>query len=153
MHRLWLRIGLAYLAVAFALVGGWAGFAPKSFFTAFPGGGRHWVAGDGPYNEHLVRDVGELNLALLVVTVAALVTLSRPLVRAALAATIVTGFFHVGYHLANLDPFEASDQVGIVASLLLVPLVALVLLGVTFTDGGPGAESTTAAATAGARRR
>ena len=34
------------------------------FYDDFPGLGRSWVAADGPYNEHLVRDVGALNLAL-----------------------------------------------------------------------------------------
>ena len=44
--------------------------APKSFYEDFPGAGRVWVAVDGPYNEHLVRDVGSLNLALAFVAVA-----------------------------------------------------------------------------------
>jgi hypothetical protein len=124
----WQRIGLAYLAGGYALVGFWAAFAPRSFYTDFPGGGRHWVSPDGPYNQHLVRDVGELNLALLVVMVAAAVTLSRPLVRAALAATIVNGVLHVVYHAGHVDMFSTSDQVAILATLALAPVVAVVLL-------------------------
>ena len=38
---------------------------PAAFYDDFPGLGRMWVAPDGPYNQHLVRDVGELNLALV----------------------------------------------------------------------------------------
>ena len=38
-------------------------FTPRSFYDDFPLG-RGWVAMDGPYNQHLVRDVGSLNLAL-----------------------------------------------------------------------------------------
>ena len=65
----WRAIALAILAVNAALLGGWALVAPASFYRSFPGGGRSWVSIDGPYNEHLLRDVGGLNLALLVLTV------------------------------------------------------------------------------------
>jgi hypothetical protein len=84
-----------------------------------------------------VRDVGELNLALLVVVVAAIWTLSRPLVRAALVATIVNGVLHVVYHGANLDPFASSDQVAIMSSLILPVVVAAVLLVVPDRRGAP----------------
>jgi fructose-specific phosphotransferase system IIC component len=131
MRTLWTRIGLAYIAVGFALVGFWAAFAPRSFYADFPGAGRHWVAPDGPYNQHLVRDVGELNLALFVVVLAAAVTLSMPLVRAALAATVVNGVLHVVYHIGHVDMFSSGDQVAIIGSLVLAPLVAVVLLVVT----------------------
>ncbi len=127
----WLRIGLVYLAVANALVGFWAAFAPRSFFADFPGGSRAWVAADGPYNEHLVRDVGELNLALFVVVAAAAITLSLPLVRAALAATIVNGVVHVLYHARHLDPYETGDRIALIGSLVLVPIVAALLLVMT----------------------
>jgi len=128
MRALWTRIGLAYLAVGYALVGFWAAFAPRSFYTDFPGAGRHWISPDGPYNQHLIRDVGELNLALLVVVAAAAVTLSLPLVRAALVATLVNGVLHVVYHLGHVDMFSSADQVAIIGSLVLAPVVALVLL-------------------------
>ena len=128
MRALWTRIGLAYLAVGYALVGFWAAFAPRSFYTDFPGAGRHWISPDGPYNQHLIRDVGELNLALLVVVAAAAVTLSLPLVRAALVATLVNGVLHVVYHVGHVDMFSSGDQVAIIGSLVLAPVVALVLL-------------------------
>ena len=126
-----LRIGLLYEAGAMALVGFWAAFAPSSFYSDFPGGGRHWVSADGPYNQHLVRDVGELSLALLVVLVAALVTLSIPLVRAALVAVIVDGVLHVVYHARHLDMFSSSNQVAVMVSLVLAPIIAVVLLVMT----------------------
>ena len=137
MRTLWTRIGLAYIAAGFALVGFWAAFAPRSFYTDFPGAGRHWISPDGPYNQHLIRDVGELNLALLVVVVAAAVTLSLPLVRAALVATLVNGVLHVVYHVGHVDMFSSSDQVAIIGSLVLAPVVALVLL--VTVRGGVGA--------------
>jgi hypothetical protein len=140
-RTLWTRIGLVYLAGSFALVGFWAAFAPRSFYVDFPGGGRHWVSADGPYNQHLVRDVGELNLALLVVVIAALVTLSIPLVRAALAATIVNGVLHVVYHVGHVDMFSTGEQVAIITSLLLAPLVALVLLATLRASTAPAARA------------
>lgn len=126
-----LRIGLLYEAGAFALVGFWAAFAPRSFYTDFPGAGRHWISPDGPYNQHLIRDVGELSLALLVVMVAALVTLSIPLVRTALVAVIVNGVLHVVYHTRHLDHFSSSDGVAVIGSLVLAPIVAVGLLVLT----------------------
>ena len=128
MPSTWTRIGLAYIAAGYALVGFWAAFAPRSFYADFPGAGRHWISPDGPYNQHLIRDVGELNLALFVVAVAAVVTLSLPLVRAALVATIVNGVLHVVYHVGHVDMFSSSDQVAIIGSLVLAPVVAVVLL-------------------------
>jgi fructose-specific phosphotransferase system IIC component len=140
MRGMWARIGLAYIAVGFALVGFWAAFAPRSFYTDFPGAGRHWISPDGPYNQHLIRDVGELSLALFVVVLAAAITLSLPLVRAALAATIVNGVLHVVYHAGHTDMFSSGDQVAIIGSLVLAPLIAVVLLA---TFRGVPADTTT----------
>lgn len=126
-----LRIGLIYQAGAMALVGFWATFAPRSFYSDFPGGGRHWISADGPFNEHLVRDVGELSLALLVVLGVAAITLSVPLVRAALIAVIVNGGLHVLYHARHLNMFATGDATAIMVSLGLAPVVAVVLLAMT----------------------
>lgn len=139
MRSTWTRIGLAYIAAGYGLVGFWAAFAPRSFYTDFPGAGRHWISPDGPYNQHLIRDVGELNLALFVVAVVAVVTLSLPLVRAVLVATIVNGVLHVVYHVGHVDMFSSSDQVAIIGSLVLAPVVAVVLLA---TFRGVAATST-----------
>jgi hypothetical protein len=77
--KLPLRVGMALLAVSPLGVGVWALFAPRSFFQDFPAAGRHWVSALGPYNEHLMRDVGALNLALLVLLPLALLAFSwRP---------------------------------------------------------------------------
>ena len=126
-----LRIGLIYQAGAMALVGFWAAFAPRSFYSDFPGGGRHWISADGPFNQHLVRDVGELNLAMLVVLGAAAVTLAMPLVRAGLVAVIVNSGLHVLYHARHLDMYSSSDATAIMVSLALAPVVAVVLLAMT----------------------
>ena len=57
-------------------VGVQAEFFPRSFYDDFPFG-RGWVAMDGRYNEHLIRDFGALNLALLVLTIGAIVVGTR----------------------------------------------------------------------------
>ncbi len=136
-----LRIGLIYQAGAMALVGFWAAFAPRSFYSDFPGGGRHWISTDGPFNEHLVRDVGELSLALLIVLGAAAVTMAIPLVRAALVAVIVNGGLHVVYHARHLDMYSSSDATAIMVSLGLAPLLAVVLLMMTMPKRGVTASS------------
>lgn len=124
-----IRAALAALALVATIVGVWAGFAPRGFYDDFPGGGRVWVAVDGPYNEHLVRDVGVLNLSLLVVTVVALVTLSRPAVVAAALAWIVYSAPHLVYHARHLDVYDTGDKVANIAALamaLVLPAVVLI---------------------------
>jgi hypothetical protein len=128
MSALPTRVVLALLAFSGAVVGVWAAFAPRSFYDDFPGGSRSWVAPDGPYNEHLVRDVGELNLALTVVTVFALIVLARSLVLATAGAWLVYGVPHLVYHARHLDPFDGSDVTAIPVSLALAVGGALLLL-------------------------
>lgn len=125
------RIALIVLAVFFGLVGVWAQFAPRSFYNDFPGGGRHWVSGDGPFNEHLVRDVGGLNLAVLVMVVAALVTRSTLMARVAGGAALVYALPHAVYHTAHLDHLDDRiDQVAVALSLWgVVVLAAIVVVG------------------------
>src|SRR3712207_7201681 len=70
-HRRWLRGGLLFVA-ATPLAGGlWALLLPRVFYEDFPLPGREWVSTLGPYNEHLIRDYGALNLALAVLLVSA----------------------------------------------------------------------------------
>ena len=62
------RVALGLIAVFMLPAGLQATLAPKSFFDDFPLG-RGWIAHQGDaYNEHLVRDVGALFLALIVAT-------------------------------------------------------------------------------------
>jgi hypothetical protein len=128
VSRTVIRVVLALLAFSSAVVGLWATFAPRSFYDDFPGGGRSWVAPDGPYNEHLVRDVGELNLALTVVTLFAFVYLSRALVLATATAWLVYSVPHLVYHLRHLEPFGDGDAVSIPVSLALAVVGGVLLL-------------------------
>ena len=125
------RVVLAVWAVASVQLGIWATFAPRSFFDDYPGFGRHWVRVDGPYNEHLVRDFGALNLALALVTIAALVTLSRPMVIAVAVAWLAWSVPHLVYHLRHLDMFSSTDDkvlnVFLLGSLPVLAVIVLVL--------------------------
>jgi hypothetical protein len=137
MHDRVMRIGLFLLGFPALVIGVWAAFLPRSFYDDFPGFGQVWVAPDGPYNEHLVRDVGELNLALMVVTAVALVVLTPVLVRAVLAGWLVYSVPHLVYHARHLDPFGTDDQVSIIASLALVPILAIALLVISVRSPKP----------------
>jgi hypothetical protein len=137
VHDRLLRVILALLAAPSVLIGVWAGFAPRSFYDDFPGGGRSWIAPDGPFNEHLVRDVGVLNLALAVVTIAALVYLTKPLVRATAVAWLVYGIPHLVYHARHGGPFDTADQVSILTSLAVAPILAVALLVLSSGERAP----------------
>lgn len=128
MTRL-VRAALAVLAASSAVVGVWAQAFPRSFYDDFPGLGRVWVAVDGPFNEHLVRDVGGLNLGLALVAAMALVTGRVAVARAAGGAALVYGLPHLAYHALHLDGVGMVDVVAMLASLTLVVLAGLAALG------------------------
>jgi hypothetical protein len=132
--REWIvRIVLVIWAAVSLQLAGWAILAPRSFYDDYPGFGRHWVSVDGPYNEHFVRDFGALNLALAVVTIAALITLSRPIVIAVAVAWLAWGVPHLVYHLRHLDLYSTTDQVLNVVALAALPVIAVVVLALTLT--------------------
>jgi hypothetical protein len=115
------------LAASAAYVGGWASIAPMSFFRSFPGLGMHWTAADGPYNQHLVRDVGGLYLSLLVISVCA--ALSTPhMRRIAGAAWAVFSVLHFIYHLRHLDVVSTTSAWLESTALGLTLLGALLLV-------------------------
>ena len=133
-RRTWYRVGLAVIVGGALVVGLWAQLAPRSFFDDFPGWGRAWVIVDGPYNEHLVRDVGGLNLALALV---ALIAMARPtplLVATAAGAALVFGAPHLLYHLVNLQGLDGPDRAGIIASLGVAVIVPVALLVGVWSD-------------------
>ena len=113
---------LGVLLLIALVTGLWAAVAPRSFYDSFPGGsGLHWVSADGPYNRHLVSDVGSMYLALAALTVAAL---GRPtLARLAGVVWLVFSVPHWLYHSVHLGLYGTRDQV-----LNEVALVGVVLL-------------------------
>ena len=147
------RIHTAALALTAAIaffVGGWASFAPDSFFDSFPGVLGQWVATDGPFNAHLVRDVGAMYLALGAASVAGLVWRSPAVTRVLGLAWTVFGALHLGYHATHLGALEADAAIGTVVSLTLSLGLGIVLL-IPARDGGrtDAAKQTDAAGTAG----
>jgi hypothetical protein len=124
------RIGMALLAAGLAEVGVWAAFFPRAFYDHFPGGGHAWVSVDGPYNQHLVRDVGQLELGLALLFAIAALTASRSLARPVLAVSIVPAALHFAYHASHLDLYRSSDKVGNLVSLGLLAGLPVVLLAV-----------------------
>lgn len=130
----WARIALGYLALVAIQIGVWAQFAPRSFYDDFPGLGRTWVSVDGPYNEHLVRDVGGLYLALSVLLVAAMITLSRTVIIAASVAVLVSGVPHFVYHVMNRDGLSSGDLAMSLGGLALFAALPVALLAVGDID-------------------
>ena len=124
----WRRVALGYLAVVSLQIGVWAQFAPRSFYDDFPGLGRAWVSVDGPYNEHLVRDVGGLYLALAVLVIAAAITLLRPMIVTAAVAAMVAGVPHFVYHVVNTEGLSAGDLAASLGGLALFAAIPVALL-------------------------
>jgi hypothetical protein len=135
-----LRVLLGILTVSATVVGAWAAFAPRSFYDNFPGLGQMWVAVDGPYNEHLVRDVGSLNLALAVVTLCALVTLARSTIVASALGWLAYGVPHFLYHARHLGPFDATQAVAVLTSVGSTSALALVVLALERSRVAPVAS-------------
>ena len=131
--------GLALLGLVGLQIGVWASLAPRSFYDDFPGGGRTWVAADGPYNEHLVRDFGALNLALTAVVAVALVTGAPAAVRAAALGWLVYSVPHLVYHARHLDVYGTSDKILTLAGVGGAVLVSAVVLVAGL--GGPADSS------------
>ncbi|HUF99314.1 MAG TPA: hypothetical protein VMM60_14390 [Ilumatobacter sp.] len=129
------RIGLFVIAAASCVVGAWAQLFPRSFYDDFPGMGRTWVALDGPFNEHLVRDVGGLNLALAVVAGSGLLFRHPLLARVAGAAALVYGLPHLLYHATHADTFGTGDAAAMLVSLTLNVIAATL----TFAPARPAA--------------
>ncbi|MDY7089876.1 MAG: hypothetical protein SYR96_32885 [Actinomycetota bacterium] len=122
------RWAVLILAVSAAVVGVWAAAFPLSFHTDFPAPGRHWVSALGPYNEHLVRDVGALYLALLVLSVWAWRRPAPEAMRVTGGAWLIFNSIHFLWHMLHLEMFPAVDRVGNAVALGGVLALSIVLL-------------------------
>ena len=80
------------------------------------------------HRANLVRDFGDLNLALAAVTLVALLAFTRWVVLAAALAWIVYQTPHLIYHLRHLDLYDTSDKVGNVTALVLALILPIVVL-------------------------
>ncbi len=121
------RLLLWGLALTGLTLGVYAQFFPRAFYDDFPFN-RQWVAMDGPYNEHLVRDFGAMNLALTFLTFAAIVLSSRTVARVAAGAWLVFSIPHALYHFRHLEHYDTADQIGNVVSLSAGTGLAIALL-------------------------
>ncbi|WP_430647407.1 hypothetical protein [Agromyces sp. GXS1127] len=127
MSRIHTAALAASAAIAF-IVGGWAFFAPGAFYDSFPGMLGTWISTDGPFNEHLIRDVGAFYLALGVASVAGLVWRSPAVLRTLGLAWTVFGALHLGYHATHLGHQDAADDTAAITSLSLALALGVVLL-------------------------
>lgn len=127
-----MRIGLLFLAASALSVGLWALLSPLSFHEDFPVAGRHWVSALGPYNEHLVTDVGAGYLAPGVMLASAGILLGRTLVRVSLAAWLAFAVPHFAFHLTTLDAFSFADNLASMGVLGFGVMLPLLLLAATF---------------------
>ncbi|MET0813378.1 MAG: hypothetical protein ABWY03_10000 [Microbacterium sp.] len=126
------RIILWVTAAIGLFVGLWAAAWPDSFYTSFPGLGRVWIAVDGPFNEHLIRDVGSLYLALAAASIAATFSRTPDAGRVVGVAWAVFGIPHFVYHASHFGDMAAIDVIGNAVSL-----GASLLLGVVLMLPGP----------------
>jgi hypothetical protein len=127
-----LRLLLGLNAASDAAIGAFAAITPRAFY-------RHVVGVDllGPYNEHLLRDVGSFYVAFGLLFAWAATTLGRELVRATCAAAIFTNLVHFTYHAAHLEHFsvgEAFAQTTLLAIGLALPILALLASRPDHTD-------------------
>jgi hypothetical protein len=120
------RIALVLLAAAALYQGLWAQLAPRSFYESFPGG-VSWLVGDGPYNEHFVRDIGGLVNGLAVVAALSAWSLSRRLVVANAAGWLTYAVPHLVFHVVH--PLDGAAMQGlnvvVLCSEIAFPLVGL----------------------------
>jgi hypothetical protein len=123
------RILLAVLLLVAVWIGIWAYAMPRSWYDTFPGFGMRWLVQFGPYNEHFVKDIGSMYLALAVLTAAALWWVSNEAtVRIAAAAWTTFNVFHLVYHLTMLQIYDTRDRVLVIVSLVVLLLVSATLL-------------------------
>jgi hypothetical protein len=126
--RLFHRIVLGLTAAVGIYVGAWAAVFPQSFYDSFPGFGFMWIAVDGPFNEHLIRDVGALYLAISAIAIVAFFSTAIIATRMVGVAWTVFGIPHLAYHLNHLSELSLADAIGNVVGLGGSLMLGLLLL-------------------------
>jgi len=114
------------------VLGAWALISPSGWFETFPGGGQHWLPAYGPFDEHLVTDVGATFLAIGLLMLLAAYFLERHVVQIALVAYLAYDIPHFIFHLGNDGVLSSGAQVanGIALGLSVASGVALLALTV-----------------------
>lgn len=121
------RVLLALTIFIGLYVGIWGYAFPEAFYDSFPGWGMEWIHFDGPYNEHFVRDVGSLYIALGVGSIVALVSRSAVPGRLMGVLWTVFGVLHFGYHVLHPEG-TAGDIVGSLISLIITAVLGIALM-------------------------
>jgi len=136
--------GLWIMALATLVAGLSQQFTPRAFYDGFPGFGMNWVSADGPFNEHLMRDLGGANLALAVLIFFAIARPTVGLVRTVCVALLAYQIPHFIYHAMHLGPLPSSlDRFLQTASLALILIVpVLVLIATRRTNAASGRHPT-----------
>lgn len=123
------RVCLIILTIFGLSLGVWAYFAPLNWYNTFPGMGMRWLLVLGPYNEHLVKDVGAMFLALGVLSAVAVYHLrNRPVVVITAISWSVFNALHLIYHLGMLHMYGPRDAALNAVGLSLLLVVSLILL-------------------------
>ena len=130
--EVWIRVAFAFLYLGELAVGIWALFVPMSFYEDFPLPGRGWVSALGPYNEHLVRDVGAMNLAFGVLLALSGILMDLRLVQVSLVAYLVYSVPHFLIHLTNTHAYSVGDNL---ANLILLGLLVALPLAILIRSG------------------
>ncbi|MFD6464001.1 hypothetical protein [Streptomyces roseolus] len=119
------RIMLGVLSAIGLITGLWAVLAPRSWYESFPGFGMHWVSVDGPFNQHLVSDVGGFFLGLAAISLFALWRGGPALAQASGLGWLVFSVPHLIYHAAH----KPADIGSVSYTLSLISVFALFALG------------------------
>ncbi|MEV5535452.1 hypothetical protein AB0L13_01235 [Saccharopolyspora shandongensis] len=121
--RAWLRAGLIFLTFVHVAVGSWTLLFPHSFYGRVPTVGDY-----PPFNEHLFRDFGAMNLAMAVVLGAGAVFLERTLVYVALASNLVWAVPHLAFHTAHPARTAGAVLMAALGVIVAIPVVLLLVL-------------------------
>ena len=127
------RVILWILTALAGGIGAWSLLLPQHWYDTFPdgvadGGLGQWILMDGAFNEHLIRDVGSMYLALAGAGVVAAVSTSITAARVVAVAWIVFSAPHLVYHVAHLHGLPALDAVVEPISLALTLVLPIPLL-------------------------
>jgi alkylhydroperoxidase family enzyme len=146
-HRGAVRFLALALGIPQALIGIWALFAPRSFYDGFPAGTGGWVHVLGPFDEHLVTDVGALFVGLGFLMVFAAVTLRRGTVLAAAVTWLLFAVPHAVFHFLNLEPYGTADAIANAATLTWTVLGGIAILALVRST--PSRRATAGSASTG----
>lgn len=125
---------MLWILSALALTTGvWALLLPSEWYSSFPdgiadGGFQQWILMDGPFNEHFIRDVGALNLALAAAGIYAAISGSLATARVVAVAWVVFSAPHLLYHLQHLHGLPPLDAIAEPISLALTLILPIPLL-------------------------